>query len=105
MTFLMLVLLFSKAMKEKFSIILADLMAITVVFVLFGDKDQSQDISGSHPHYFYFGYNFLVPSLHNGYISGTLFIVLLAFYLIIEIFPPSKLCSRRTGIYSTFKST
>ena len=56
----MLALLFSKALHEKFSIIMANLITTCVIFALFGNKDQTYEISGEHPHYFYFGYNFLL---------------------------------------------
>lgn len=91
-------------MNEKFSIILANLMGTTTVFLLFGNRDQTPDISGENPEYFYFGINYVLTSIHNGYIAGFLSLALLIFYIIIELGPCSKGCKTKANFYSSVKS-
>ena len=56
-------------------------MGTTVVFVLFGNKEQSPEITNCKEHYFYFGFNIFLPSLHNVYIAAILFVILLSIHI------------------------
>ena len=95
----MLALLYSKALEEKFSIILANLIATCSVFAVFGNKDQTHQISGEKPQYFFFGYNFVLHKAHNGYIAGGLVVLLIIFYYFLDIFSLKRCCRRSKGVF------
>ena len=84
--YLLLALLLTHCLSDQFSILFINMTVFTLKLLSFGTKDmQLLGEKETHPHYFYFGYNSLIPSIHNfwiAYVASFLFGLL---YLLMEL--------------------
>ena len=87
--YLLVAMLWTQCMSDQFTIHFVNVMSIILNFVIFATHS---------PHsYYYFGYNYLLPSVHNFWIAYVGSFLLAALYLLVELWRHSLPFRMRAG--------
>ena len=83
--YLTMALLLAQWLGDQFSLFFINIMVLVLLFLLFGTRDMQKLGEKEEAHYFYFGFNYVVPVLKNFWIAYALSFISLLIYFIVEI--------------------
>ena len=73
LSYLFISMLLAECFDDQFSLLFVNITATLAVFLLFGSEEMSQLSDNSlGDKYYYFGYNYVVPQIHNFWIAFSL---------------------------------
>ena len=87
--YLFLALLLTLCLSDQFSLLFVNQIDLTVLFLLFGTTQMKTLTDPDSGHYFYFGYNYLFPSIHNFYIAYLASLLCAIIYFLAELWTHS----------------